>query len=453
MNISLDKTSDVSGVLTLSIEANDYAPEVDKKLKEFCKQAQMPGFRKGHVPMGMAKKIYGPKAKADAVDDVISKSINNYIQEQKIRLLGHPLRHEGQEPQDLDLQETFEFKFDLAIAPEISVELTSKDKVPYYDINVDDAQVNSRLDVLSRQAGHTEPADEYADGDILRGVLAELDENGKTKEGGIQVERASLMPNYFRDDKQKKLFEKVKKNTVLTFNPSKAYADSDTELAALLKIDREAVAEHKGDFSFQVDDISRFVPATLDQDFFDRIFGKDAVKSEDECRTRIKDDIAQQFQADSDYKFLLDVRALCEDKAKDMPMPEELLGRILKESRREDAPEITDKDVEESIKYLRWDLIRNKLANDNQVKVDDKDLHALAIESARYQFAQYGMNNIPDEYLEQYAQNTLKNEEQVHQLINRCVDQKLTQALKGKLNLQHKKVSVEEFNKLFEEKA
>jgi len=452
MNISLDKTSDVSGVLTLTIEANDYAPEVDKKLKAFCKQAQMPGFRKGHVPMGMAKKIYGPKAKADAVDDVISKSINDYIQEQKIRLLGHPLAHEGQEPQDLELQETFEFKFDLAIAPEIKVELTSKDKVPYYDIKVDDAQVNSRLNVLTRQAGHSEPADEYADGDILRGVLAELDEDGKPKEGGIQVERASLMPNYFRDDDQKKLFEKVKKNTVLTFNPSKAYSDSDAELAALLKIDRDAVGEHKGDFSFQVDDINRFVPATLDQDFYDRIFGKDTVKSEDECRARIKEEISRQYEADSDYKFLLDVRALAEEKAKDMQMPSELLARILKERRSENAPEISDKDIEESIKYLRWDLIRNKLANDNQVKVEDKDLHALAIEAARYQFAQYGMNDIPQEYLEQFAQNTLKNEEQVQQLINRSVDQKLTQALKGKLNLQHKSISVEEFNKLFEEK-
>lgn len=452
MNISLEKNSNVSAVITIKMEKADYEEKVNKTIKEYSHKAQMPGFRPGKVPVGLVRKMYGTQAKADEINKLLSESLFNYIKENNINMLGEPLGNESQEPQDIEKQDDFEFKFDIAIAPDFKAELTDADTVDYYDIAVDDAQVDERIENHAQRAGHNEMVDTYADRDLLRGTLAELDESGLPKEGGIVVEKDSLMPTFFKNDDQKKLFEAAKTNDVITFNPATAYEGNDSEVAALLRITKEEVESHRGNFSFQVEEISRYVPAEIGQELFDSVFGKDTVKTEEEFRAKIKENISKAHVADSDYKFLLDVREYIEKKVGDLEFPNDLLKRIMKANNKDKDDEFVEKNFDRSILELKWHLIKEQLVKANEIKVDDKDVKAAAVRATRFQFAQYGMFDIPAEYVEQYANEMLKNKEQVNALVERSIDEKLTAKLKEIVKLNHKEISVADFQKLFEQK-
>lgn len=451
MDIQFEKIGKVSGEITINMVKADYEANVNKALKDLGKKVQMPGFRPGHVPASLVKKMYGVQAKADEVNKLLQDSLFDFIKTKKINMLGEPLGSDKQTPQDIEKQDDFTFIFDIAIAPKFKAELGEDDTIDYYDIEVSDDTITKQLGAMQQQAGHPESVDAYEDRDILRGTLAELDENGQPKEDGIVVETASLMPSYFQNDDQKKIFEGAKKNDVITFNPTTAYNENEAELSSLFKIERDDVKEHTGDFSFQVNEISRFVPASLDQEFFDKVFGKDEVKSEDEARTKIKESINELQKNDSDYKFLLDVRAYAENKVGTLEFPDELLKKIMKANYKDKDDKFIEDNYAKSIEELKWSLIKDQLAKANKIKVNDKDVKEAAIQAARFQFAQYGMNNIPDEYLENYAQEMLKHQEQVNSLIERCVDQKLSEALKSVVKLNHKSISQEDFAKMFEE--
>lgn len=451
MDIQFEKIGKVSGEITINMVKADYEANVNKALKDLGKKVQMPGFRPGHVPASLVKKMYGVQAKADEVNKLLQDSLFDFIKTKKINMLGEPLGSDKQTPQDIEKQDDFTFIFDIAIAPKFKAELGEDDTIDYYDIEVSDDTITKQLGAMQQQAGHPESVDAYEDRDILRGTLAELDENGQPKENGIVVETASLMPSYFQNDDQKKIFEGAKKNDVITFNPTTAYNENEAELSSLFKIERDDVKEHTGDFSFQVNEINRFVPASLDQEFFDKVFGKDEVKSEDEARTKIKESINELQKNDSDYKFLLDVRAYAENKVGTLEFPDELLKKIMKANNKDKDDKFIEDNYAKSIEELKWSLIKDQLAKANKIKVNDKDVKEAAIQAARFQFAQYGMNNIPDEYLENYAQEMLKHQEQVNSLIERCVDQKLSEALKSVVKLNHKSISQEDFAKMFEE--
>lgn len=451
MDIQFEKIGKVSGEITINMVKADYEANVNKALKDLGKKVQMPGFRPGHVPASLVKKMYGVQAKADEVNKLLQDSLFDFIKTKKINMLGEPLGSDKQTPQDIEKQDDFTFIFDIAIAPKFKAELGEDDTIDYYDIEVSDDTITKQLGAMQQQAGHPESVDAYEDRDILRGTLAELDENGQPKENGIVVETASLMPSYFQNDDQKKIFEGAKKNDVITFNPTTAYNENEAELSSLFKIERDDVKEHTGDFNFQVNEISRFVPASLDQEFFDKVFGKDEVKSEDEARTKIKESINELQKNDSDYKFLLDVRAYAENKVGTLEFPDELLKKIMKANNKDKDDKFIEDNYAKSIEELKWSLIKDQLAKANKIKVNDKDVKEAAIQAARFQFAQYGMNNIPDEYLENYAQEMLKHQEQVNSLIERCVDQKLSEALKSVVKLNHKSISQEDFAKMFEE--
>lgn len=453
MDIQFEKISKVSGELTINMVKADYEANVNKSLKDLGKKVQMPGFRPGHVPASLVKKMYGTQAKAEEVNKLLQDTLFDYIKSKKINMLGEPLGSEKQQPQDIEKQDDFTFIFDIAIAPKFKAELSENDTIDYYDIEVSDDMISKQLGALQQQAGHPESVESYEEKDILRGTLAELDENGQPKEGGIVVETASLMPAYFQNDDQKKIFEGAKKNDVLTFNPTTAYDANEAELMSLFKVEREDVKNHTGNFSFQVNEISRFVPATLDQEFFDKAFGKDEVKSEDEARNKIKESIKELQTNDSDYKFLIDVRSYMEEKVGELEFPDELLKKIMKANNKDKDDKFVEDNYAKSIEELKWHLIKEQLVKANKIKVNDKDIKAAAVQAARFQFAQYGMNNIPNEYLENYAQEMLKHQEQVNQLVDRCVDQKLAEALKKVVTLNNKSISTEDFAKMFEEKS
>ena len=454
MNITFEAPDKVNGLMTITLEQADYQGEVDKQLKDYRKRAQVPGFRPGQVPMGMIKRQYGTAVKADVVNKLLGEKLYAYVQENKIQMLGEPLANESQEPQDLEKDDTLTFKFDIAVAPEFKAELTDKDTVAYYHITVDDKLIDQQVEMYQSRGGHYDKVESYdaEQRDMLKGDLRELDADGNVKEGGIEVADAVLMPQYIKVDDQKKLFDGSKLGDIITWNPRQAYPESDVEVSGLLKIEKDQVGEHTGDFTFQITEISRFVKADLNQELFDQVFGKGNVKSEQEFRQKIADQMGQQFSVDSDYKFLLDVRAYMEQKVGKLEYPEALLKRVMLQNNKDKGEDFVEKNFDASVKELGWHLIKEQLVAANNIKVDDNDLKTVAKEVARAQFAQYGMSNVPDEYLDNYAQDMLKKRENTEGLVDRAVDVKLTAALKQVVKLDEKNISLEDFQKMLNEK-
>ena len=451
MNISFENPDKVNGLMTLTVEEADYKENVEKTLKDYRKKANYPGFRPGMVPMGLIKKQFGTSAKMDAINKLVGEQIYKYVQDNKIQMLGEPLPSETQDAQDLEKEGPYTFKFDIAVAPEFKIELNGKNKIDYYNITVDDKLIDRQVEMFASRSGSYEKAETFEGNDLLKGDLRELDEQGNTLEGGITIETASLMPAYIKVEDQKKLFEGAKLGDIITFNPRKAYPDNDSEIAGLLKIERNQVADHVGDFSFQVTEIQRYKSHEVNQELFDQVFGKDAVKSEEEFRNKIAEGVKQQLITDSDYKFILDVRAYCEKKVGELTYPEALLKRVMLNNNKDKGQEFVEKNFAQSIKELNWHLIKEQLVAAHEIKVDDADIKEAAKETARVQFAQYGMNNVPDEYVANYADELLKKRENVDGFVDRAIDMKLIAALKAVVKLNEIEISLDDFNKMMEE--
>lgn len=450
MKISFENPDKVNGLLTITVEEADYQASVEKTLKDYRKKANYPGFRPGMVPMGLIKKQYGASAKMDAINKLIGEQIYKYMQDNKIQMLGEPLPSEKQEAQDLEKPAPYTFAFDIAVAPEFKIELNGHNKIDHYTIIVDDALIDRQVEMFTSRNGTYEKAESYEDNDMLKGDLRELDEKGNTKEDGITVEAASILPNYIKDEAQKVLFNGAKLGDIITLNVSKAF-ESEAEIASLLKVERDRVKDIKSDFSYQITDIQRYKKHPVDQELFDSLFGKDTVKSEKEFREKIAEGLKEQLAVDADYKFILDVRAYCEKKVGKLEFPDALLKRIMLNNNKDKGEEFVEKNYEQSIKELTWHLIKEQLVADNQIKVNDEDVLNAAKETARVQFAQYGMNNVPDEYVENYAKEILKKRENVDGLVDRAVDIKLTDALKKVVKLNEKEISLDDFNKMMSE--
>ena len=447
MNNSVEAPDKNNGLMTMTLEKDDYQGEVEKTLKDYRKRANVPGFRPGMTPMGLIKRQYGTAVKVDVVNKMLGEKLYEYVRENKIQMLGEPLPSDQQETLDFEGDSPLTFKFDIAVAPEFEAKLSGKDKIDYYNITVDDKLIDQQVEMYQQRAGHYEKVEAYdaEQRDMLKGDLREVD-------GTIEVADAVLMPQYMKVDDQKKLFDGCKLGDIITWNPRKAYPESDVEVSSLLKIQKEDVKDHEGDFTFQITEISRYVKAEINQELFDQTFGEGNVKDEKEFRQKISDIISQQFKADSDYKFLLDVRAHMEKKVGKLEFPEALLKRVMLNNNKDKGEKFVEDNFEKSIQELGWHLIKEQLVAAQEIKVEDDDLKNVAKEAARAQFAQYGMSNVPDEYLENYAQEMLKKRENVDGLVDRAVDLKLTAALKNVVKLNEKDITMEDFQKMLQEK-
>ena len=442
MNISLENIDKVNAVITAVVEPDDYTEKYNKALKEAKKKINMPGFRPGMVPVGLVKKQFGVSILAEEVNKILQEGLFNYISENKVNMLGEPLPTADNDNVSLVEGESFTFKFELAIAPEFEVALSKDDKINYYNVEVTDEMVENQINMYRQRGGNYEKVDSYEDNDMIKGVITELN-----VENAVSVENAVLLPKYFKNEDQKKLFEGAKLNDVITFNPSVAYDNNEAEMAALLKVEKEDVANHKGEFNYQITEITRFVLGELNQELFDNVFPGGEVTTEEEFRARIKTLISDQFKKDSDYKFILDVRKYVTEKVGKLEFPEEKLRKILAaKAGEEKAAEQYDRSIEE----LTWHLIKEKLVEIYAVKVDDADVKEMAKEVTRMQFAQYGMLNIPDEYLENATKEMFKKRETVDNLIDRCIEVKLGGAIKEAVTLEESTVSAEDVNKMFE---
>lgn len=454
MNISFEANDKVNGLMTITIEKEDYASDVEKQLKDIRKKANIPGFRPGQVPMGMVKRMYGTQAKMEAVNKLIGDKLYEYVNENKIAMLGEPLPNANQIPVELENTDgPYTFLFDIAVAPEFKAELSDKDEIEYNEITVDDKMIDEQVNMFRTQLGHQDTnIQEYnpETRDLLKGDLRELDAEGNTKEDGIVVEGAVLMPQYIKVEEQKALFDGTKVGSIITFNPRKAYPDNDSEVSSLLKIEKDKVADMTSDFTYQVTEISRHVQADVNQELFDQVMGKDVVKDEADFRAKIAEGIKLQLTPNCDFLFMKNVRKHLEEKVGELTFPTELLKRIMRNNNKDKDEKFIEDNFEMSIKELKWSLIKNQLVEANQIKINDADVKNMAKASARAQFAQYGMTNVPEEYLEKYATDMMKDRNNANMLVDRAVDQKLMEALKNVVKLNTKTISMDEFSKLLE---
>lgn len=444
MNITLENVDKVNAVITAVVEPSDYTEKYNKALKDAKKKVNMPGFRPGMVPMGLVKKQFGISVLADEVNKILQEALFGYIRDNKVNMLGEPLPTDDNNNVELKEGESFTFKFDLAIAPEFEVSLSKDDKINYYNVEVSDEMVETQIDMYRQRGGKYDKVESYEDNDMVKGVITELN-----VENPVSAENAVLLPKYFKNEDQKKLFEGAKTNDVVTFNPSVAYDNNEAELTSLLKIEKGDALNHKGEFNFQITEITRFVPGPFNQELFDTVFPGGEVKTEDEFRSRVKGLIAEQFAKDSNYKFVLDVRKYVTDKVGKLEFPEDKLKKILLANAGGDQQKV-DAQYERSIEELTWHLIKEKLVETYQIKVEDEDVKNMAKEVTRMQFAQYGMLNIPEEYLENAVKEMFKKRETVDNLIDRCIELKLGSAIKEAVTVEESTVSAEEFNKMFE---
>ena len=451
MKISFENPDKLNGLLTIVVEEADYKEEVEKALKDYRKRANIPGFRPGQVPMGLLKRQVGPQVKMDAINKILGENLQKYIVDNKIHMLGQPMASETQEAVELEKPAPYTFKFDIAVAPEFNIELTNKDTIDYYEIKVDDKLIDQQVEMFANRAGHYDKAEEFEPEkrDMLKGDIRELDANGNTLEGGITVEGAVMMPQYIKVDDQKKLFDGSKLGDIITFNPRKAYPEGDAEIASLLKIDRKEVENHTGDFSYQITEISRFVNAENNKELWDSVYGAEAnINDEAAFRAAIAEGISKQLERDSDYKFMQDLRAYADKKVGDLQFPDALLKRVMLANNEDKGAEFVEKNYEPSIKELKWHLVRDQIAKANNIQVEDADIRESAAQMARAQFAQYGMNNVPDEYVNNYVEEMMKKRENIDSFIEAALDRKLSVALKSVVKLKKKSVSLDEFNKL-----
>ena len=453
MNITFENSDKVNGLMTITVEKEDYQEQVEKALKNYRKRAQVPGFRPGMVPMGMIRKQYGTAVKVDEVNRLLGDKLMEYIRENKIQMLGEPLPSDKQEPQDLEKDGPLTFIFDIAVAPEFKAELTDKDKIDYYTITVDDKLIDDQVQMYAQQAGEFQKAEVFSGNDTLTGDLRQLDADGNTLEGGMTTEGGMVMPAYIKNEEQRKLFDGCKPGDIITFNPKKAYPDNDAEVAALLKVQKDDVKDLTSDFSYQITEIRHFQPAEVDQKLFDRVFGEGTVSDEKAFREKISEVLQAQLVQNSDYKFLLDLRAYMENKVGTLEFPEALLKRVMLNNNKDKGADFVEKNFEGSIRELKWHLIKEQLVAAQEIKIEEADLKAVAKAAISQQFAQYGMTNVPEDVLEQYADEQLKKRENVDNFVDRAVDIKLIEKLKTVVKLNEKSVTLDEFNKMMRPEA
>ena len=451
MEITLQNVSDVKGMLTVKLVKADYEPKVEKALKAFRQKANIPGFRPGMVPMGLIKKQYGSAVKAEEINKMLQEAVYSYLKENKVDMLGEPLPNEDQQKQlDFDTMDELEFLYDIALAPKFDATLTSADTLPYYTIEISDEMVSNQVNMYTQRNGRYEKVEEYADNDMVKGLMCQLDENGNTVEGGIQAEDAVVLPKYMKNAAQTALFEGTKVGDVITINPREAYDGNEAELASLLKISKEEAANVNSNFSYQISEITRYVPGDLTQEIFDQVYGEGAVTSEEEFRARVKEDLTKQFVPESDYKFLIDVREYVMNRIGELKFADDVLKRIMHINNPDKDDAYVDEHYANTIKELSWHLVKEQLVEKAGIKLEENDLLNQAKENVRAQFAQYGMTNVPEDLLTNYATEMLKKKESIEGLVNRAIETRLAAALKQEVTLDNKSVSLEEFNKMFE---
>lgn len=446
MNVTFEKIDEVNGLVTVELLAADYADNVKKALKNIAKNRPEPGFRPGKTPTSLIQKKYGEAVKYDEINKAASEAIYNYIKDNDLKVLGNPVP-EADEKFDLK-NDDFTFKFKVGLAPEIANPVAKDLKVPYYNIEVTDRMLTEQDQNLRRRFGKQESGDAIDSTAVVKGIIKELNEDGSVKEDGIVVENGILSPEHFKSDAQKDLFLGKKVGDSIVFNPAEASGNNPVELSSMLNIEKDDVDNHKGNFQFDVTDIIVLKPAELGQEYYDQLFGKDQVKSEEEYKEGVKNMIAAQLSNDSDFRFTIDAKDAILNAVGQLTLPDEVLKDYLIQANDTLNAENIDEEYAKARPQLVWQLVSDAIAKGLNVEVSPEDVKELAKAIARNQFAQYGMASIPEDILDRYA-GELVSGKQGDQVRQQAFESKLYQAIKNAVTLEEKTLSVEDFNKLF----
>ncbi|MBC5623421.1 trigger factor [Butyricimonas hominis] len=451
MNVTKNQIDDLNATIKIQLDKDDYATRVSDALKEYQKKAVIDGFRKGKTPFGIIKKMYGKAVLIEEINKLIGESLSNFIQENDLHILGEPLPSEtDQKELNLDA-ESFEFVYDIAMAPVMNVKLSKREKVPYYIIKVDEEMIDKQVESICKNNGELSPVDVIEGSEYVKGELIELGEDGKPKEGGIRVEDASLSLAHMKDEEQVKFFEGKKAGNEVVFNPSKAYPNK-TDYAALLQVNKEEAEHITSDFCFIISEVKRYIDAEVNQALFDKVYGEGNVKSVEEFRARVKEDLAKQFKAHSEYRLTVDARDKMLKKNEDVVLPEAFLKRWMLATNENMTPEAVEQDFNAYRDEFKWQLIKGDMIKDNNLRVEDEDMKAVGREVAAAQLQQYGLYGLSDEQLDGFAARLLENEKQRSSLYDRALENKIFDTIKESVKLEEQEISMDDFGKLFEKK-
>jgi trigger factor len=449
MNITRETIDDLNVLLKVEVSKADYEENVEKVLRDYRKNANVKGFRPGMVPIGLVRKMYGKAVQLDEINKAVADNIHKYLSDEKIDILGDPLPKENEhEHINFDTQEDFVFTFELGLVPQFELNLSKKNKVPEYELEIDKKIKDDYVSNYTRRFGEFVNVGSSGDKDLLKGDLFSLDENGNIIPGDVPVEETTLSIDVIKDDKIKKTFLKRKIGDNIDFDLRKAFPN-DNEIAGILKKQKEEVTGIEGTFRFQIKNIQRFETASINQDLFDKIYGEGVVKSEDEFNNKIEEEIRMNLKRESDYKLMIDIKKLALDQT-EISLPEDFLKRWLVKVNEKTTAEQVEKEFDSFKTDLKWQLIRNKIAKDYDIKISEEELHDEAENITRYQFQQYGLFYATDDQIHNYAHEMLKREDDVRRITDKILEEKAAEKIKELVKLDSKKISIDEFNKLFE---
>jgi trigger factor len=439
MNVVEEKIDDLNAILRVKITPEDYTESVNKALADYRKQANIPGFRPGKIPLTLIKKKYGKAVLAEELNKVVNKSLNEFITSNNLNVLGNPLPKEDEEVKgDFANPAEFEFAYEIGMTPDFEVSLSKKNKFDYLTVDIDKAMLDKEVEALAKRYGKLVSAEKSTENDMVIGEFAQ-------KEGDIK-NTSTISLEFVEDEKAKKKLIGKKIGDTVTLDPVSVSKGED-DLAAMLGITKEEVADLSGDFDFTITEIKTMVPAAIDQELFDKLFGEGNVKSEKELREKISEDLKKMFANDSDRILSEKVSDKLMEKTS-IDLPEDFLKRwILASSKEEITPEQIDADFESYKKSLKWQLIQNKLIKDNDIKVGNEEMVEYTKGLLINQYAQYGMPAPEDKDLLPQVQSVLQNQEEANKIYDNLYSVKMMNFFKETVNLNEKALPYDDFIK------
>lgn len=452
MNITRENIDELNGLIRVSIEKADYESKVEDVLKNYRKQANMPGFRPGKVPAGLVRKMYGKGALVEEVNKILTQELSKYLVEEKLNILGEPLPNEEQQKDiDWDKDTDFEFVFDIGFAPEANVKLDKRSKFTEYKVAISEEMIEDQIKAYASRFGENQSVEEVAETSTVRGNITQLDAEGNVLEGGASVEMALISIDVIKDEEIKKTFVGKKIDEEVVFDIKKAYPN-DTEIGYLLNIEKEAAEAISGDFKIEIKEINKFVEAEINEELYKKIYGEETeIKDDAAFRAKLTEEISVAYVPSSEYKFATDARNTLVEKS-NMDFPADFLKRWLAATNKELTAEQIENDFEAFTADLKWQVIKDEITKENELKVEEAEVIELAKEVAASQFRQYGMFDVPAEHLDGFVQQMLSKDEDRQNLYRKKMEDKVVEVIKSKVTVVEKEVSKEEFDKLFEQK-
>jgi trigger factor len=440
MNVTRENIDALNATVRIDVVKADYEEKVEKKLREYRRTASIKGFRPGHVPSQMIRKMYGTSVLVDEINTIVSESLSEFIKNEKLDILGDPIPKQDGHTFEPEKSEEFSFTFELGLAPEFEVTLTKKNKLTRYQIEPDAKMVADYVDNYARRNGEFVVADQSEEKDMLKGAITSSD-------GIVINEEASLSVDMVKDEEIKKDFIGKKAGDSISFDIRKAFPN-DYEIAGLLKKQKDEVKELNGIYTITVREVSRFTPAENNQELWDKVYGEGTVSSAEEFEAKVTEEIRVFFGRESEYKLHTDARDLVLEKSQ-FDLPEEFLKRWLLRVNEKTTAEDIEKDWSHFRDDLRWQLIKNRVAKNNEVKITDEEILEEAKTFTRAQFSQYGLYYATDEQITSFAGDMLKKEDDARRIAEKVLDTKILNIIIDSVKVEDKSVSPEEFNKLF----